>query len=103
MAPLSDTVVDELKNTVHKLEKRIAELEGRLSGHGGGPSTAQESVRMILMGPPGAGETALRWRIWSDLLTQWQERAHRHLESRKSSAHAISYVVPSRTPLLGTV
>jgi adenylate kinase len=69
MAPLSDTVVDELKNTVHKLEKRIAELEGRLSGHGGGSSTAQESVRMILMGPPGAGETALRLKRWSDLLT----------------------------------
>jgi adenylate kinase len=58
MAPLADTVVDELKSTVHKLEQRIAELEGRLSGHGGGSSAASESVRMILMGPPGAGELA---------------------------------------------
>lgn len=58
MAPITDSVVDELKSTVHKLEQRIAELEGRLSGHGGGSSTAQESVRMILMGPPGAGALA---------------------------------------------
>lgn len=58
MAPLTDTVVNELKSTVHKLEQRIAELEGRLSGHGGVSSTASESVRMILMGPPGAGEMA---------------------------------------------
>jgi adenylate kinase len=56
MAPMTESVVDELKSTVHKLEQRIAELEGRFSGHGGGSSTAQESVRMILMGPPGAGE-----------------------------------------------
>jgi adenylate kinase len=56
MAPITDSVVDELKSTVHKLEQRLAELEGRLSGHGGGSSAAQESVRMILMGPPGAGE-----------------------------------------------
>ena len=56
MAPTTDTVVDDLKRTVHKLEQRIAELESRLSGHGGSSSAAQESVRMILMGPPGAGE-----------------------------------------------
>jgi hypothetical protein len=56
MAPMTDTVVDDLKNTVHKLEQRIAELESRLSGHGGSSAAAQESVRMILMGPPGAGE-----------------------------------------------
>ena len=55
MAPITDTVVDDLKSTVNRLEKRIAELENRLSGHGGQPSS-QESIRMILMGPPGAGE-----------------------------------------------
>lgn len=59
MAPIPDTVVDDLKSTVSRLEKRIAELEHKLSGHGG-QSPAQESVRMILMGPPGAGERVCR-------------------------------------------
>ena len=64
MAPVTDSVVDELKSTVHKLEQRLAELEGRLSGHGGGSSSAQESVRMILMGPPGAGERTAGAFCW---------------------------------------
>ena len=56
MAPITDTVVDDLKSTVSRLEKRIAELESRLTGHGGSAQPSQDSVRMILMGPPGAGE-----------------------------------------------
>jgi adenylate kinase len=57
MAPITDTAVDELKSTVSRLEQRIVELENRLSGQGGSaPAASQESVRMILMGPPGAGE-----------------------------------------------
>jgi adenylate kinase len=55
MAPISDSVVNDLKSTVHRLEQRIADLESRVSGHGG--SVPQEGVRMILMGPPGAGES----------------------------------------------
>ncbi|KAF9731812.1 adenylate kinase [Paraphaeosphaeria minitans] len=56
MAPIQDASVDDLKHKVSTLEARIAELESRL---GGGQSSApqdQDGVRMILMGPPGAGK-----------------------------------------------
>jgi hypothetical protein len=61
MAPLTDSAVDQLKGTVSRLEQRIAELESRLQGQVGVADPSQESVRMILMGPPGAG-TWKRWR-----------------------------------------
>lgn len=55
MAPLTDPAVTDLQSTVSRLEKRIAELETRLQGQMGIADQSQESVRMILMGPPGAG------------------------------------------------
>jgi len=51
MAPLQDKVVDDLKSLVNKLESRVAELEQKLAGS----SSSSSGVRMILMGPPGAG------------------------------------------------
>jgi len=50
MAPVTDEIVSDLKSTIARLEKRIEELETRLSGGSHG------SMRMILMGPPGAGK-----------------------------------------------
>lgn len=55
MAPLTDQVVDDLKNLVQKLEMRVSELEAKLTG-GDGSSASSSSMRMILMGPPGAGK-----------------------------------------------
>lgn len=56
MAPLGDELVDKLKGTVDKLEARVAELEARLHGKPAGSSApAEDGMRMILMGPPGAG------------------------------------------------
>lgn len=55
MAPLQDQVVDDLKNLVHRLESRVAELEAKLTGGESSSSSASGGVRMILMGPPGAG------------------------------------------------
>ena len=51
MAPTDSSVVDELKSIIAKLESRVEQLEGKLHGKDG----ASESMRMILMGPPGAG------------------------------------------------
>ena len=55
MAPITDSAVSDLQSTVSRLEQRIAELESRLQGQVGIADQAQESVRMILIGPPGAG------------------------------------------------
>jgi adenylate kinase len=56
MAPIKDETVDSLKDTVAKLESRIVQLEQRLHGEDAGKrKSAAQSMRMILMGPPGAG------------------------------------------------
>ena len=54
MAPITDAQVDDLKDLVHKLEARVYSLERRLEGDKK-PSIA-DSMRMILIGPPGAGK-----------------------------------------------
>ena len=58
MAPITDETVQALRDTVHKLESRVHQLEARLGEGGkaaGKRSDGFESMRMILMGPPGAG------------------------------------------------
>ncbi|EGP90379.1 unnamed protein product [Zymoseptoria tritici ST99CH_1A5] len=52
-------LVDTLKKTVEKLEQRIEDLEQRIQHGSGGAATQKagaESIRMILIGPPGAGK-----------------------------------------------
>ena len=61
MAPTPDELIDSLKGTVDKLEARVAELESRLKGKDGGSSSSGSTsggsnLRMILIGPPGAGK-----------------------------------------------
>ena len=62
MAPITDDTVEALRDTIHKLESRVQQLEAKLA-HSDGPSStssskkALKSVRMILMGPPGAGSS----------------------------------------------
>ncbi|KAA8647513.1 hypothetical protein EYZ11_009761 [Aspergillus tanneri] len=55
MAPITEETVAGLKDTIHKLESRIEELEDRLN-NGGKPKSIAEQMRIILMGPPGAGK-----------------------------------------------
>lgn len=60
MAPIRDETVDQLRDLVSKLEARVEQLESKLHQAGGDvqprtPKPVQSSIRMILMGPPGAG------------------------------------------------
>ena len=56
MAPIGDDAVKSLQDLVNKLESRVKELEDRIQHASGGTKhTANEGIRMILMGPPGAG------------------------------------------------
>lgn len=59
---MAEHLVDQLKATVDKLENRVHELERRLQGGGeGGASSGAigsgDGMRMILIGPPGAGRS----------------------------------------------
>ena len=54
MAPITEEVVNGLKDTIGKLEARVEELEGRLTNQVK-PKSVAEQMRIILMGPPGAG------------------------------------------------
>ncbi|KAL4973218.1 adenylate kinase [Aspergillus desertorum] len=56
MAPITDDVVAGLKSTIGKLEARIEDLESRLGGGETKPKSVAEHMRIILMGPPGAGK-----------------------------------------------
>lgn len=65
MAPITDDAVEELKSLVRKLENRVHELEGRFTGgqsSGSSPASSSQTMRMIIMGPPGAGSSARHCR-----------------------------------------
>lgn len=61
MAPVDDSL-SSIKDYIKKLESRVDDLESKLSKAGGDVtprSSASSSVRMILIGPPGAGASQL--------------------------------------------
>ena len=74
MAPQREDTVESLKDLVKKLESRIYELEAKVGGNASstGSKGPSESIRMILMGPPGAGRktSTCQWRACSPVLRQ---------------------------------
>lgn len=56
MAPITQETVDGLKDVISKLEARVAQLEERLADNERPQKSVSEQLRMILMGPPGAGK-----------------------------------------------
>ncbi|WEW61829.1 Adenylate kinase [Emydomyces testavorans] len=58
MAPIKDETVDSLKGIIRDLEARVVQLEQKLV-HGESsskPKSLADGMRMVLMGPPGAGK-----------------------------------------------
>jgi tRNA U34 5-carboxymethylaminomethyl modifying GTPase MnmE/TrmE len=51
---MPESAVETLRATVEKLQHQVEQLEQRLAGSVGGSNT-QDGMRMILIGPPGAG------------------------------------------------
>ncbi|KAF7595145.1 adenylate kinase [Aspergillus hancockii] len=54
MAPITEETVTGLKNIIGKLEARVEDLESRLTN--GPKKSVAEQMRLVLMGPPGAGK-----------------------------------------------
>lgn len=71
MAPITEDVVTGLKDTIGKLEARVVELEDRLVNGGHKPKSVAEQMRIILMGPPGAG------------ISSWQEQESKWILTRR--------------------
>ena len=60
MAPIKDETVEGLRDMVSKLESRVSQLESKVAEANGESASRKSggtvpSVRLILMGPPGAG------------------------------------------------
>lgn len=53
MAPIGDDVAQKILDSIQDLQSRIKKLEEGI--HNKATSAPSESVRMVLMGPPGAG------------------------------------------------
>lgn len=63
MAPIGDDTARALQDMVQKLDSRVKELEKKLEHVQGGSSKSNadsKEVRMILMGPPGAGTSTMK-------------------------------------------
>ena len=75
MAPIDDSTAAELRSLVKKLEMRVQELESKLSGDNGSANPLS-SMRMVIMGPPGAG-WLLHNPSYAHMLTSRQVREHR--------------------------
>ena len=76
MAPTDSSLVDQLKATVDKLESRIMQLESRLAGNSSSSNSASgDGMRMILIGPPGAGTSTFPPRIVQLAPSHWKNLA----------------------------
>lgn len=96
MAPISADQVDDLKAQIAKLETRVRELEGKAAQKAGAGNSKASSVaqqlRMILIGPPGAGRRGQSRRTVLEANDLPKERALKLPTSRRNTAHVTWYV-----------
>lgn len=55
MAPITEDTAQGLHDLIHSLNNRVHALESRIAELEGKPKSPAEQMRLILMGPPGAG------------------------------------------------
>ena len=61
----SEQVIEQLRSHINSLESRVHELEGKYGKPDTGAKSAVDGMRMILIGPPGAGTyifANVQWR-----------------------------------------
>lgn len=64
MPPISSDDWVKVQDLVSELQARVKKLENKLAeSSGAAPKSASEEVRMILMGPPGAGTFNVEIRV----------------------------------------
>jgi hypothetical protein len=66
---------DELEKLVHDLQARVKHLEERLEGSSR-PAGVGNGVRMVLMGPPGAGMHLSFFLCLSQMILLWVSFTH---------------------------
>ena len=82
MAPAD--VLDEVRDLVKKLESRLGRVEARLDGRNPDQQSQLSQMRMILMGPPGAGNNR-SMLLHKPELSSWNVEIT-HFRQRNSSA-----------------
>lgn len=97
MAPIGDDVAQKILDSIQDLQSRIKKLEDGI--HNKTTSAPSESVRMVLMGPPGAGKSRYGCGIVKRhrLICSQQARELKHQRSRRNS-HAVTWYVIGKTP-----
>ncbi|KAF2154732.1 adenylate kinase 1 [Myriangium duriaei CBS 260.36] len=53
---MAEQLTDTIKQHIQRLEDRIVELENKLAGKPSGSSSSKDGLRMVFIGPPGAGK-----------------------------------------------
>jgi adenylate kinase len=60
----SEQIIEQLKSHIHSLEDRVHQLEGKYGKPDTGSKSAVDGMRMILIGPPGAGKYLAATAQW---------------------------------------